>query len=102
MADEGEQQKLMIVIYPPPLFHQELVHVGLYFHQQQSDFCRSHETGRASCCRYVAYLFFQLKTHRTMFNETGEEEDEEEPVMSLTAAVIGLSGVTVVVAISAE
>ena len=36
-----------------------------------------------------------------MFNES-EDEDEEEPVMSLTAAVIGLSGVTVVVAISAE
>ena len=48
----------------------------------------------------MAYLFFQLKTHRAMFS--GEEEDEEEPVMSLTAAVIGLTGVTVIVAISAE
>jgi len=84
-----------------PSLQQELVHVGLPFHQQQSDLCQNHESGRTSCCRYVAYLFFQLKTHRTMFNET-DEEDEEEPVMSLTAAVIGLSGVTVVVAISAE
>lgn len=52
------------------------------------------------CCRYVAYLFFQLKTHKAMFNP--EEEDEEEPAMSLTAAVIGLTGITVIVAISAE
>lgn len=51
-------------------------------------------------CRYVGYLFFQLKTHKAMFNP--EEEEEEEPAMSLTAAVIGLSGVTVIVAISAE
>ncbi|DBB15303.1 TPA: hypothetical protein ACH3X3_003560 [Trebouxia sp. C0006] len=61
----------------------------------------SHSTAIILVLVYVAYLFFQLKTHRTMFNET-DEEDEEEPVMSLTAAVIGLSGVTVVVAISAE
>ena len=51
-------------------------------------------------CRYIGYLFFQLKTHKAMFNP--EEEEEEEPAMSLTAAVIGLSGVTVIVAISAE
>lgn len=48
----------------------------------------------------MAYLFFQLKTHKAMFNP--EEEDEEEPAMSLTAAVIGLTAITVVVAISAE
>ncbi|DBA98929.1 TPA: hypothetical protein ACH3X1_014674 [Trebouxia sp. C0004] len=60
----------------------------------------SHSTAIILVLVYIAYLFFQLKTHRAMFNP--EEEDEEEPVMSLTAAVIGLSGVTVVVAISAE
>lgn len=51
-------------------------------------------------CRYGGYLYFQLKTHKAIFSP--EEEDAEEPAMSLTAAIIGLTGVTVIVAISAE
>ena len=51
-------------------------------------------------CRYVGYLYFQLKTHKAIFSP--EDEDAEEPAMSLTAAIIGLTGVTVIVAISAE
>lgn len=70
-----------------------------------TDNCRGLVAVAVSCvavlfCRYVAYLFFQLKTHKAMFNP--DEEDEEEPAMSLTAAVIGLTAITVVVAISAE
>lgn len=60
----------------------------------------SHSTAIILVLVYIAYLFFQLKTHKAIFSP--EEEDEEEPAMSLTAAVIGLTGVTVIVAISAE
>ena len=76
-------------------------HTVLTFSLSTESTCYHRVSGVISLpCRYVAYLFFQLKTHKAMFNP--EEEDEEEPAMSLTAAVIGLTGITVVVAISAE
>ena len=45
---------------------------------------------------YGGYLLFQLKTHRDLF--TGEES-EEEPALSLVAAVGTLLGITVLVAV---
>ncbi|KAL3135961.1 hypothetical protein ABBQ32_007005 [Trebouxia sp. C0010 RCD-2024] len=60
----------------------------------------SHSTAIILVLVYVGYLFFQLKTHKAIFSP--EDEDAEEPAMSLTAAIIGLTGITVVVAISAE
>eukprot|EP00884_Botryococcus_braunii_P017949 jgi/Botrbrau1/4838/Bobra.0325s0049.1 len=49
---------------------------------------------------YILYLFFQLKTHHTAF--AGEDEDPEPPALSLVAALLTLSGITVIVAICSE
>ncbi|RRT72158.1 hypothetical protein B296_00000560, partial [Ensete ventricosum] len=58
---------------------------------------------------YVAYLFFQLKTHRRLF-ESREEDDEDdddvvsedEPVIGFASALIWLVGMTVVIALLSE
>ena len=52
---------------------------------------------------YALYLVFQLKTHAFLF-ETPENEDEEEekPNMTPSAAVLGLLIVTVVTSFSAD
>ncbi|KAL4257306.1 Vacuolar calcium ion transporter [Pleurotus pulmonarius] len=59
---------------------------------------------------YVAYLYFQLKSHANLFeaapqrNENGEaiEEEAETPRMSTVAAGLALLGVTVVTAFCAD
>ncbi|KAF6147063.1 hypothetical protein GIB67_036782 [Kingdonia uniflora] len=57
---------------------------------------------------YVAYLFFQLKTHRQLF-ETEDVEDEsddlvteEEAVISFWSGFAWLAGMTVVIAVLSE
>ncbi|XP_072975825.1 vacuolar cation/proton exchanger 1a-like [Typha angustifolia] len=57
---------------------------------------------------YVAYLFFQLKTHRQLF-ESQEDDDDNDDVVSEDEAVLGfpsalswLVGMTVVIAILSE
>lgn len=58
---------------------------------------------------YIAYLFFQLKTHREFF-ETQEDDDddsdevssEEKPVISSWSAMVWLVGMTVVIALLSE
>ncbi|KAK8947685.1 Vacuolar cation/proton exchanger 1a [Platanthera guangdongensis] len=57
---------------------------------------------------YVAYLFFQLKTHRQLF-ESQVEDDDNDDVVSEDEAVIGfpnalawLVGMTIVIAILSE
>ena len=53
------------------------------------------------CCRYICYLYWQLKTHKDMF--TGEEGgDEEHPVLSIVAAFGALAVITIIVAICSE
>ncbi|RZR91223.1 hypothetical protein BHM03_00019296 [Ensete ventricosum] len=59
---------------------------------------------------YVAYLFFQLKTHRRLFDsyeQEGDEDDddvvsEDEPVIGFASALIWLVGMTVVIALLSE
>ena len=52
-------------------------------------------------CRYICYLYWQLKTHKDMF--TGEEGgDEEHPVLSIVAAFGALAVITIIVAICSE
>ncbi|THU71893.1 hypothetical protein C4D60_Mb04t06320 [Musa balbisiana] len=58
---------------------------------------------------YVAYLFFQLKTHRQLFEsqeEDGDDDDdvvsEDEPVIGFASALIWLVGMTVVIALLSE
>ena len=49
--------------------------------------------------RYGAYLLFQLKTHASFFSEG---EGDNQPVLSLVAALLVLTGITLVVAVSSE
>ncbi|PKA47087.1 Vacuolar cation/proton exchanger 1a [Apostasia shenzhenica] len=57
---------------------------------------------------YIAYLFFQLKTHRQLF-ESQEEDDDNDDVVAQDEAVVGfpcalawLVGMTVVIAVLSE
>ncbi len=57
---------------------------------------------------YAFYLVFQLYTHADMFDEVegdhpdGASEEEEEPQLSLPAALILLTAITVSVSFSSE
>jgi len=51
---------------------------------------------------YIAYLFFQLKTHWDLFEPTDQTEPEEEPKMNVAAAAVALLAVTVVTAFCAD
>ncbi|KDP46499.1 hypothetical protein JCGZ_08471 [Jatropha curcas] len=55
---------------------------------------------------YIAYIFFQLKTHRQLFEsqEEGEEEEEEEEkaVIGFWSAFSWLVGMTLIIALLSE
>ncbi|OUZ99086.1 Sodium/calcium exchanger membrane region [Macleaya cordata] len=55
---------------------------------------------------YLAYLFFQLKTHRQLFQADEEEEDDdvvtEEAVIGFWSGFIWLAGMTVLIALLSE
>ncbi|XP_010927361.1 vacuolar cation/proton exchanger 1a isoform X3 [Elaeis guineensis] len=58
---------------------------------------------------YIAYLFFQLKTHRQLFESQEQEDDdnddvtsEDEPVIGLPSALAWLLGMTIVIAVLSE
>ncbi|KAJ0984684.1 hypothetical protein J5N97_003040 [Dioscorea zingiberensis] len=56
---------------------------------------------------YVAYLFFQLKTHRRLFESQEEDENddavsEDAPAMGFASALAWLIGMTVVIAVLSE
>lgn len=53
---------------------------------------------------YIAYLFFQLKTHTELFEdaEAQEEGDEEEHILNAWTAGVALAFITVLVSICAE
>lgn len=52
---------------------------------------------------YCAYIFFQLVTHRVaMQEEEGDDEDGEEPALSVKASLAVMCGITVLVAYSSE
>lgn len=50
-------------------------------------------------CRYLCYLFFQLKTHA---DELAEGGGEEAPALSLFGALAMLTAITLVVATNSE
>jgi Ca2+:H+ antiporter len=50
---------------------------------------------------YGLFLFFQLKTHKKLY-ESPEEEEEEEKGMTWPAALFTLAGITVLVAVCSE
>ncbi|WOH02016.1 hypothetical protein DCAR_0521403 [Daucus carota subsp. sativus] len=68
------------------------------------------QLSRVSCIimlvAYVAYLVFQLWTHREFFEAQEEEDDdlvsEEAPVLGFWSAFIWLAGMTVVIAVLSE
>ena len=64
----------------------------------------SHGTAVILLVLYVLYLFFQLKTHKDLFDDEDEQDGEQEEgrVLSPPAAGIALVIVTVLVAICAE
>lgn len=57
---------------------------------------------------YIAYLFFQLKTHRQLFESQEEDDDNDdvtsvdEPVIGFPSALAWLAGMTVFIAILSE
>ncbi|KAG8935709.1 hypothetical protein FRC02_006757 [Tulasnella sp. 418] len=51
---------------------------------------------------YFAYLYFQLKSHASLFQAPNEEESEETPNMSMVSATITLLAVTVVTSFCAD
>ncbi|XP_062172357.1 vacuolar cation/proton exchanger 3-like isoform X2 [Alnus glutinosa] len=54
---------------------------------------------------YVAYIIFQLKTHRQLFDaaqEDDEEEDEEKAVLGFGSAFTWLVGMTIIISVLSE
>ncbi|KAL5748077.1 hypothetical protein ACOSP7_025116 [Xanthoceras sorbifolium] len=53
---------------------------------------------------YIAYIFFQLKTHRQIFEsqEEDEDEDEEKAVIGFWSAFSWLVGMTIIIAVLSE
>ena len=72
----------------------------------------SHGTAIILLVLYVLYLYFQLKSHKKLFDEAepsgeaeegeDEDEDEEEQILGTWAAVAALVVVTIAVAVCAE
>lgn len=72
----------------------------------------SHGTAIILLLLYVMYLYFQLRSHAQLFEETNgsdtengtgaEDEEEEERILSPWAATIALVAVTILVAICAD
>lgn len=51
---------------------------------------------------YIAYIFFQLKTHRQIFDAQEEDEEEEKAVIGFWSAFSWLVGMTVIIALLSE
>ncbi|XVE59404.1 hypothetical protein DITRI_Ditri05aG0043900 [Diplodiscus trichospermus] len=53
---------------------------------------------------YIGYIFFQLKTHRQIFEsqEEDEDEDEEKAVIGFWGAFSWLAGMTLIIALLSE
>ncbi|KAI4306608.1 hypothetical protein L6164_029869 [Bauhinia variegata] len=51
---------------------------------------------------YVAYIFFQLKTHRQLFDSQEEDEAEEKPVIGFRSAFTWLVGMTLIISLLSE
>jgi Ca2+:H+ antiporter len=65
----------------------------------------SHGTAVILLILYILYLFFQLKSHASLFDEEqleGEDAEEEEHILPPVAAGVALVVVTILVAVCAE
>ncbi|XP_024026733.1 vacuolar cation/proton exchanger 3 [Morus notabilis] len=51
---------------------------------------------------YVAYIFFQLKTHRQLFDAQEEDEEEEKAAIGFWSAFSWLVGMTIIIALLSE
>jgi len=51
---------------------------------------------------YISFLIFQLKTHKHLYDEEGDGEDAEEPMLSWWGAIALLTVTTVLVAVFSE
>ncbi|KAG4966359.1 hypothetical protein JHK85_041334 [Glycine max] len=51
---------------------------------------------------YVAYIFFQLKTHRKLFDAQEVDEEEEKAVIGFWSAFTWLVGMTLVISLLSE
>ncbi|KAJ1385943.1 Sodium/calcium exchanger membrane region [Sesbania bispinosa] len=51
---------------------------------------------------YVAYIIFQLKTHRKLFDAQEEEDDEDKAVIGFWSAFTWLVGMTLVISLLSE
>ncbi|XP_015873735.3 vacuolar cation/proton exchanger 3 [Ziziphus jujuba] len=51
---------------------------------------------------YVAYIFFQLKTHRQLFDSQEEDEEEEKALIGFWSAFSWLVGMTIIIALLSE
>lgn len=51
---------------------------------------------------YIGYIFFQLKTHRQIFESQEEDEDEEKAVIGFWSGFSWLVGMTLVIALLSE
>lgn len=60
-----------------------------------------HSLCQLLCCRYMCYLFFQLKTHADDLAGEGGQVDEH-PALSLFGALSMLTAITLVVATNSE
>ena len=94
------------LIIPATLY---AVMIGADVNQENNILILSHGTAVILLLLYVLYLFFQLRTHATLFDAEGEggqdgesSEPEEGQVLSPPAAGVALVIVTVLVAVCAE
>ncbi|PON34547.1 Calcium/proton exchanger CAX [Trema orientale] len=51
---------------------------------------------------YMAYIFFQLKTHRQLFDAQEEDEEEEKALIGFWSAFSWLVGMTIIIAVLSE
>ncbi|KAK4606101.1 hypothetical protein RGQ29_000392 [Quercus rubra] len=51
---------------------------------------------------YVAYIFFQLKTHRELFDSQEDDEEDEKAVIGFWGAFTWLVGMTLIIAVLSE
>ncbi|XP_022756625.1 vacuolar cation/proton exchanger 3-like [Durio zibethinus] len=51
---------------------------------------------------YIGYIFFQLKTHRQIFESQEEDEEEEKAVIGFWSAFSWLVGMTLIIALLSE
>jgi|TARA_B100000524_G_scaffold342263_1_gene237129 Ca2+:H+ antiporter len=82
-----------------------LVSVGQLELGSEEDLLLSRIISGFMLATYVCYVFFQLVTHKALFEEQGDEDgedDEEEVVLSLNGAICWLAISTVLIAYLSE